>query len=98
MSLKKNLLFGKNYNPKKTGIGYYNCEFINWLGSKNFDCSVLKSYTNYPFWKIQELYARNFFCYILKIEQIYFCENLINIYRFLYDVPENCNGLNKELV
>ena len=93
---KKILLIGYNYHPELTGIGKYSGEMINWLSKDGYDCTVITAYPYYPYWKVQEPYAKHRFWY-QKEEQ--FCSGgKITIYRCPIYVPSKPSGMKRMLL
>lgn len=94
---KRILIIGYNFTPEPTGIGKYSGEMVDWLASKGHDCSVITTYPYYPYWKVQEPYAKDRFWYKKEIKD-YDSNGRITIYRCPMYVPKNPTGGKRMLL
>jgi colanic acid biosynthesis glycosyl transferase WcaI len=92
------LLIGGNYYPEPTGIGKYNGEMVDVLASRGYDCTVITSYPYYPYWKVQEPYARKWFWFKKEVKQGSNASSPIHIYRCPQYVPANPTGMTRILL
>jgi len=93
MQVKRMLFIGGNYYPELTGVGKYNGEMVDMFANIGYHCTVITSYPYYPYWKIQEPYAKHSRWY--KKEFKFSPANLTNpieIYRCPQFVPNNPNS------
>ncbi len=91
---KRILLISGNYFPEPTGIGKYNDEMMNWLADHDFNCTVISTYPYYPFWQVQQPYAKKRKWFTKEINTTP-AGNKITIYRCPHYVPVNPKGKNR---
>ncbi|MBC6608752.1 WcaI family glycosyltransferase [Hymenobacter sp. BT188] len=94
---KRILLIGYNFYPEPTGIGKYSGEMIYWLARQGYDCTVITTYPYYPYWQVQEPYARNRFWYTTENEQ-FASGGQLRICRCPMYVPTQPSGLKRILL
>lgn len=67
---KRILFLGGNFYPEPTGIGKYNGEMIDLFAQQGYECTVITTFPYYPYWKIQEPYARSSYWYKRELRQL----------------------------
>ncbi len=88
----KRILFISTYfAPEPTGVGKYNGEMIDFLAAQGYQCTVVVPYPYYPFWKVQEPYAKKAFWYQKEKKRVQNNAS-ITIYRCPQYVPKNPTG------
>jgi len=96
---KRVLLLGGNFYPEPTGIGKYNGEMIDFLASKNYQCTVITSFPYYPYWKIQAPYSEIPYWYKKEIKYSPYPNSTpIEIFRCPQYVPENPTGFRRVML
>ena len=70
---------------------------IEWLSSKGFDCGVLTTYPYYPYWKIQEPYAKKSYWFTKEKKMVPKGNTPITIYRCPHYVPATPSGFKRIL-
>ena len=90
-------MIGYNFYPEPTGIGKYSGEMMYWLAKYGYDCTVITSYPYYPFWKVQEPYAKSKFSYTSECQEFESGGRLIT-WRCPMYVPSQPSGLKRILL
>lgn len=94
-SKKRILLISYNFSPELTGIGKYNGEMLIWLMRSGYDCSVVTAYPYYPYWQVQEPYAKYRFKFRVEVVQEPGCKGALTVYRCPLYVPTKPSGLKR---
>ena len=84
------LLISYNYSPELTGIGKYNAEFCEQLGSQGHSVEVITGFPNYPHWELFKGYSNSFY----SIEILYG----VKVIRCPLFIPSNPSGLNRMIM
>ena len=94
---KRILLIGYNFYPEPTGIGKYSGEMMSWLAQHGYDCTVITAYPYYPFWKVQEPFAKKKAWYSTTTEDTA-SGGKLTICRCPMYVPAHPSGLKRVLL